>query len=150
VAWLQQFKEDPMTVSGQQTLYRLRDSGLDLEQPAADIRGFKVLDRNGDEIGSVDELIIDDAERRVRFLEVASGGFLGMGEKKFMLPIDMISRIGKDEVQVDRTREHVAGAPQYDPDLKQAEDWNNTYGYYGFAPYWAPGYVYPGYPLYLP
>jgi sporulation protein YlmC with PRC-barrel domain len=139
-----------MTVSGQQTLYRLRDSGLDLEEPGADIRGFKVLDRSGEEFGSVDELIIDDAERKVRFMEVASGGFLGLGEKKFLIPIDSISRLGKDEVQVDRTREHVAGAPQYDPELKRADDWADAYGYYGFAPYWAPGYVYPGYPLYLP
>jgi sporulation protein YlmC with PRC-barrel domain len=139
-----------MMLSGARTLYRLRDSGLELEQPGADIRGFKVIDRNGHEIGSVDELIIDDVERELRFMEVASGGFLGVGETKFMIPIDTITNITKDEVQVDRTREHVAGAPAYDPELKRADDWADMYGYYGFTPYWAPGYVYPAIAWYKP
>ncbi len=133
------------------TLHKLSDANLTVADPEEDVRGRKVLDRQGDEIGEVDDLMIDDREAKVRFMRVASGGFLGLGETKFMIPIDAVTRITDDTVHIDQTREHVAGAPRYDPDL--VEDvaradpyWTSTYGYYGYAPYWAPGYVYPPYP----
>ncbi len=135
------------------TLLKLSDSNLTVADPAEDIRGRKVVDRAGEEIGDVDDLIIDDRESKVRFMRVASGGFLGLGETKFMLPIDVVTRIADGTVHIDQTREHVAGAPRYDPDL--VEDmtwadpyWTSAYGYYGYAPYWAPGYAYPPYPYY--
>jgi sporulation protein YlmC with PRC-barrel domain len=59
------------------TLVRLSDTELTVADPAADMRNRKVVDRDGEEIGEVDDLLIDAPEKRVRFLEVASGGFLG-------------------------------------------------------------------------
>lgn len=134
----------PQTAS----LHKLSDSGLTVASSAEDIRDRKVLDRNGEEIGKVDDLMIDDKEQKVRFLRVASGGFLGLGETKFMIPVDAITRITSDDVHIDRTREHVAGSPPYDPDLTREEYWNDVYGYYGYAPYWGTGYIYPAYPFY--
>jgi sporulation protein YlmC with PRC-barrel domain len=58
-------------------LVRLSDTELTVADPAADMRNRKVVDRDGEEIGEVDDLLIDAPEKRVRFLEVASGGFLG-------------------------------------------------------------------------
>jgi hypothetical protein len=47
-----------------------------------------------------------------------------------------VGRIDKD-VSISHTREHVAGAPRYDPDIVVADggDWINLYPYYGY-----PGY----------
>jgi hypothetical protein len=81
----------------------------------------------------------------VRFLEVASGGFLGIGEKTFLIPVDAITRIHEDHVHIDQRREHIAGSPAYDPAVAPKEDfWETTYGYYGYTPYWAAGYAFPG------
>ena len=40
----------------------------------------------GQEIGEVDDLLVDEREHKVRFLRVAAGGFLGLGETKFLRP----------------------------------------------------------------
>jgi sporulation protein YlmC with PRC-barrel domain len=129
------------------TLIRLGDTDLQIADPNEDVRGRKVVDRNGDDIGHVDALMVDQRERRIRFLRVASGGFLGIGERTFLIPIDAVVRVTPDEVRIDQTRQHLIGAPVYDPNLTYRRDYyNDIYNFYGYAPYWAPGYVYPPYP----
>ena len=119
---------------------------------ADDVRKFLVLDETGKEIGHVDDLLIDDSEKRVRFLLVADGGFLGIGTEHMVIPIDAITSIHKNHVHISRTREHVAGGPRYDPKLdheQQAPVFSNALEYYGFLPFWAAGYSYPGFPYYV-
>jgi hypothetical protein len=67
-------------------------------------------------------------------MEVATGGFLGFGESKSFIPIDAITRMTPDEVYISHTREHVAGAPRYDPDLVPSDlhYFFNLYPYYGY------------------
>ncbi len=131
------------------TLVRLGDTDLTVNDPREDIRGRTVVDRNGEEIGHVDALLIDDQERKVRFLQIASGGILGIGAQTFLVPVDAVTRVGPDQVVVDQTGKHIAGAPKYDPDLTYDEGYyGDLYGYYGYGPYWGPGYTYPAYPYY--
>lgn len=131
------------------SLRTLGDRDLTVAQDDIDIRGRSVVDRSGEDVGTVDALLIDDQESKVRFLRVASGGFLGIGEKTFLIPVDAITRITEDTVTIDQEREHLAGAPAYDPDVVPTTDYyTGVYGYYGYAPYWSPGYVYPMYPNY--
>jgi sporulation protein YlmC with PRC-barrel domain len=115
-----------------------------IADPATDVRGRKVVDKAGEEIGSIDDLMIDDDELKIRFLRVVSGGFIGIGETMFLIPVDAVMQVTHDAVQIDQTREHVAGGPGYDPELVTNETyWNNVYSYYGYRPYWTPGYRYP-------
>lgn len=138
-----------METKTQAKLIKLSDSNLTVADPAEDVRGRKVLDAARDEIGHVDDLLIDDQEHKVRFLRVASGGFLGLGESTFLLPIDAIKSIDDEHVHIDQSRERVAGAPRYEPDLEDDSYYDNVYGYYGYAPFWGMGYMYPRYPYYL-
>ena len=102
----------------------------------------------GEELGAVNDLFIDEQERKVRFLEVSSGGFLGLGATKFLLPVDAISRITSDVVHINQSRERVAGAPRYDPTLVEERYVSDVYSHYGYPPYWGPDYDYPPYPYY--
>ena len=132
-------------------MQKLNDTNLTLADSRQDIRGRKVIDRHGEEIGHVSDLFIDEAERNVRMLQISAGGFLGLGDRHFLLPVDAISTVGKDEVHIDQTREHVVNSPAYDPKLiarPSREYWEPYYGYYGLSPYWGTGYMYPGVPLY--
>src|SRR5205809_811457 len=95
----------------QPTLVRLSDTPLTVADPAEDIRGRAVHDNSGRDIGHVEDLFIDDSEKKVRFLEVASGGFLGLGERKFLIPIELIAGIDKHDVQINRTGDEVAESP---------------------------------------
>lgn len=130
------------------TLVKLGDTGLTVADPAEDIRGRKVIDRNGDEVGEIDALYIDQQDTKVRFMQIGAGGFLGIGEKHFLLPVDIIIRIDGNHIHIDKTREFVAGGPAYDPALVSDDYYRSVYGYYGYAPYWGPGYIYPPYPYY--
>jgi sporulation protein YlmC with PRC-barrel domain len=141
-------------------LVRLSDTELTIANPDEDIRDRRVIDRDGEDLGKVEDLLIDGPEKRVRLLEIASGGFLGLGKTKFLLPVEAITRISGDTVYVNQTRQYIAGAPHYDPDLIHREagvqgyeadergHYDDVYHYYGYPPYWAPGAVYPPYPYY--
>jgi|SRR5580658_2395872 sporulation protein YlmC with PRC-barrel domain len=140
---------NPQQVPTNVPLEKLNDTGLALADPGQDIRGRKVVDRDGAEIGHVSNLFIDQVERKVRMLEIRAGGILGLGDKHFLLPVDAISKVGNYEVTVGDTRERVIHSPVYDPALIEAtvEYIEPYYGYYGHAPFWGPGYLYPGFPV---
>lgn len=130
-------------------LSKLSDSGQTISSSDQDVRGRKVKDKAGNEVGRVDDLLIDDEEHKVRFLRVEHGGILGFGETKSFIPVDAITRITAGEVFINHSREHVAGAPRYDPDLvPEIGYYSSLYDHYGHAPFWTMGYTYPGYPYY--
>jgi CBS domain-containing protein/sporulation protein YlmC with PRC-barrel domain len=146
---MNQTKETLMATNDQRArLVRLSDTNLTLADRAEDITGLKVVDMSGEELGSVNDLFIDEQERKVRFLEVSSGGFLGLGATKFLLPVDAIARLSVDEVHINQSRERVAGAPHYDPALVEERYVSDVYSHYGYPPYWGPDYSYPPYPYY--
>lgn len=128
-------------------LIKLSDTEFDLKDPNQDIRDRHVVDRQGDEVGDVKNLIVDKDEHRVRFLLVGSGGFLGIGEDTIMVPVDSITGIDTDTVHVDLDRDHVAKGPKYDPSMITEDDyWNAAYDHYGYLPFWSPGYRAPAWP----
>jgi sporulation protein YlmC with PRC-barrel domain len=128
-------------------LVRLADTDLTLADTDDDVRGKTVVDRGEEEIGEVDDLVIDEDERRVRLLQVGSGGFLGIGKQKVLVPVDAVTSVG-DVVKVDTEREHVASGPVYDPDLVLRKDTvAGLYDHYGMLPYWHAGYRAPGFPF---
>ena len=134
-----------MTTNPVATLHKLSQSGETIDGSANDIRGREVADLDGKLIGKISGLYIDDQEQKVRFLLVDNGGFLGLGGTKSLIPVDDIDRVTEHIVYITHSREHVAAAPAYDPKLV-ADDrtfHGKVYDYYGYAPYWGMGYVYP-------
>jgi sporulation protein YlmC with PRC-barrel domain len=126
------------------TLMLLGDSRHMLADPAQDIRGYKVVDRDGKEIGKVDDLLIDNEQRKVRMLRVEHGGLLGIGATPLFLPVDTIDDVTDDKVLLGSSQVQVVGAPGYDPELVDRDErMAELYDYYGSAPYWAPGYLPP-------
>jgi len=138
-----------MTSAQRPSIVKLGETDQTVSDPAEDIRGRNVLDKDGEEIGKVEALMIDDRENKVRFLQVSAGGFLGIGDHKFLIPVDAITRLDDDEVHVDQTRDRVAEGPKYDPAVVQETNYyDNAYSHYGYTPFWGMGYAYPAYPYY--
>lgn len=130
-------------------LIRLGDSDETVANAADDIRDRHVKDKDGEDLGKVSDLLVDTTEHKVRLIEVASGGFLGIGREKTYLPVDAITAITSDEVRIDHTRSHIAGSPVYDPALvRERETYGSIQDYYGYTPFWGPDYRYPDYPNY--
>jgi sporulation protein YlmC with PRC-barrel domain len=106
-----------------------------------DLRGKEVYDAEGQRMGSVEDLYIDRQEREVRFLEVGSGGFLGIGEKRFLVPVEAVVKVAEEWVVIEPGRtEKVEGpapfdtkvAPPSTAEYRRAED-------YAWPPYGSAG-----------
>jgi sporulation protein YlmC with PRC-barrel domain len=120
-------------------LVKLGDTDLVLNDSNQDIRNHKVIDSEGKDIGHVSALFIDRNESKIRFLQVSAGGFLGLGERQFLVPVEDITRTTEDTVHLNHSQDHIVGSPPYDPSLTAQRDdtyWNPHYGYYGYMPYW--------------
>ncbi|MEO3935338.1 PRC-barrel domain-containing protein [Dermatophilaceae bacterium Soc4.6] len=125
-------------------LHTLGDRGETVDGSADDVRGREVKDKDGHGIGKVTDLLVDDREDKIRFLLVEHGGFLGFGEKESLIPVDAVTKITEDAVFIDQSRERVAAAPGYDPDLVSDRPHHaDIYNHYGYTPSWVGGYLYP-------
>jgi sporulation protein YlmC with PRC-barrel domain len=74
-----------MTSQNHATLSKLTGTGMTVDNATDDMRGRKVTDKDGKDVGKVQDVFVDDRERKARFLLVEHGGFLGIGEKKSTL-----------------------------------------------------------------
>ncbi len=94
-------------------LVRLGDSGFVPANPEDDLRGKDVYDPHGQRMGRVEDLYIDRREREVRYLEVGAGGFLRIGERRFLVPVEAVTKVsgGRVIVEPDRTERADGPAP---------------------------------------
>ena len=124
-------------------MVRLNDTTMTGVAPDTDIRGHRVVDSDGEEIGHVVNLLVDHDEEQVRFLEVGAGGVLGLGETKFLIPLEAVLRVEEDTVHVGHSLARVLAAPRYEPEVVPEPDWGALYGYYGLSPFWSPTIMVP-------
>jgi sporulation protein YlmC with PRC-barrel domain len=106
--------------SGQQrsTLTKLSELDLPLEEPWQDTRGLEVYDITEEQIGTVEDLYVDHEARQARFVVVSAGGFLGLGKKHLLVPVEEVSRdVGEERVTVTEPRDKVLNSPEFDPDV---------------------------------
>ena len=110
-------------------LVRLGDSGFVPVNMEDDLCGKDVHDPHGQRMGRVEELYVDRQKRgEVRYLEVGSGGFLGIGEGHFLVPVEAVTRVSEDRVTVEPDRtEKVDGPAPFDNKVRplSADDRRN-------------------------
>ncbi len=100
-------------------LVRLSDSGFATANPEDDLCGKGAYDPHGQRMGSVEALYIDRQAREVRFLEVGVGGFLGIGGRRFLVPVEAVTRVSEDRVTVEPDRtEKVEGPAPFDTKVR--------------------------------
>jgi len=85
-------------------LVRLGESSFVPANLEDDVRGKDVYDPEGQRIGSIEDLYIDRREREVRFLEVGAGGSLGIGEKRFLVPVEEVVEVAEEWVAIEPGR----------------------------------------------
>ncbi len=117
----------------QSTLVKLEGSDFVLGDRDQDLRGLVVYDRDGKEIGTIEGLFVDEEARNVRFLDVGTGGSLGVGEKHFMIPVEAVTHIGGEGVIIDQGRQKVIDAPALPTNVVPEADYQRgVYDYYGY------------------
>jgi sporulation protein YlmC with PRC-barrel domain len=135
-----------MTTDPHPAFICLRDSQLALADPREDIRGWRVVDENGHEIGRVDDLAVDAEERRVRFLLVDTGSLRMLGARTLLIPVAVVD-CADDEVRVRHIVAGVGAAPAYDPELIDDTGHDETvHTFNRVPPITGPGHMHPGPP----
>jgi uncharacterized protein (TIGR02271 family) len=93
------------------------------------VRGATVRDRDGEKIGTVDELYFDDVTDRPEWMTVKTGLF---GMKTTFVPVEGAQPEGEDELRVPYEKDRVKGAPSIDPDHELSQDEEQElYSFYG-------------------
>jgi sporulation protein YlmC with PRC-barrel domain len=57
---------------------------------AANIKGMEVKNERGEDLGSINELVIDIKAGKIRYAALSFGGVLGLGDKLFALPWNLL------------------------------------------------------------
>lgn len=123
-------------------LDRLSRSGLtsaDLENLDEDLTGRTVYDRLGEQIGTVEDVLVDTVRLRAPFILVSWGGLLGIGKQQRLVPMEAVDRITPEGVYLNRDKEVVTNTPAYQASL-EGEDaelhYGAVYDAYGVTPFW--------------
>jgi|GEM_PF-3262861 len=109
--------------------------------------GSVVQNLEGENLGFIEDLVLDVEEGCIAFAVLSFGGFLGLGTDYFAIPWEaLIPRPieGVFLLDVDiETLQEAEGFPHDDWPLIGDREWAaGIYEYYGFPPHWAPR---PGY-----
>ena len=108
---------------------------------ASTLAGDNVQNSAGEDLGKVDELMIDIPTGRVAYAVLSIGGFLGMGNKLFAVPWSAL-RVDEDKkvFVLDVDKKKLENAPGFDkdnwPDMADITWGTEIFSYYGVAPYW--------------
>jgi sporulation protein YlmC with PRC-barrel domain len=108
---------------------------------ASTLEGDTVRNSAGDDLGKVDEIMIDIPSGRVAYAVLSFGGFLKMGNKLFAVPWDAL-QVDEDEkcFILDVPKSTLESAPGFDkdnwPDMSDASFGSQVYQHYGISPYW--------------
>ena len=108
---------------------------------ASTLAGDKVRNPAGEDLGKVDELMIDIPSGKVAYAVVSFGGILRMGNKLFAVPWNVLT-IDEDEkcFVLDIDKQTLESAPGFDkdnwPDMADTTWGANVYKHYGATPYW--------------
>jgi hypothetical protein len=109
---------------------------------AADkVQGTEVYNSSGDELGTIENLMIDRPTGKVAYAVMSFGGFLGLGKDRRPLPWGMLRYdTQRSGYVVDIDENKLQGAPAYEdsPEFDwENEDWGRSmHDYYGVPPTW--------------
>jgi len=105
------------------------------------LKGDRVVNREGGDMGIIEEIMIDVVRGHVAFVVLSFGGIFGMGQKLFAIPwqafnVDTLNK----RLILNAKHEALEKAPGFDkdnwPNMADPAWESDLYGYYGYTPYW--------------
>lgn len=108
---------------------------------ASTLTGDRVRNQAGEDLGSVEEIMLDLPSGKIAYAVIAFGGFLGIGDKLFAVPWNAL-RVdeGEHEFILDVDRATLENAPGFDksnwPDMADPTFGAEVHKHYGRIPYW--------------
>jgi len=108
---------------------------------ASTIINTSVENSYGENLGKIEELMVDLNSGRIAYAVLSFGGFLGMGNKLFALPFEALTvDTTNEKIILDVDKEILENAPGFDkdnwPEVTEDAWLVDVYNYYGYRPYW--------------
>jgi sporulation protein YlmC with PRC-barrel domain len=108
---------------------------------ASTLKGDKVVNLQGEDLGNIEDLMIDLERGRIAYAVLSFGGFLGMGDKLFAIPWEALTvDTSEKRLVLNADKELLKRAPGFDknrwPDMADPTWGKELYSYYGYKPYW--------------
>jgi hypothetical protein len=104
------------------------------------LMGNDVYNKQGDDLGDIQEIMLDMRNGRISYAVLSFGGFLGMGDKLFAVPwgaLRLDTENKRFELNVEKDR--LESAPGFDkdhwPDMADQSWAQQIHDYYGTKPY---------------
>ncbi|QLC50537.1 PRC-barrel domain-containing protein [Methanolobus zinderi] len=111
---------------------------------ASNLEGDKVINSKGEELGKIKDVVLDVTNDSIAYVVISFGGFMGVANKLFGVPIEALKKKpGEDVFVLNVEKERLKDAPGFDKDKwpgisgeAQMDYAACIYGYYGYeCPY---------------
>jgi sporulation protein YlmC with PRC-barrel domain len=105
------------------------------------IIGDKIVNRTGENLGKIEELMLDLEKGRVAYAVLSFAGVPGMGEKMYVVPFEALKLdTSREHFTLDVDKDKLKNAPGFDrnnPPKASDRTWGaEIFKFYGFKPYW--------------
>jgi PRC-barrel domain len=103
--------------------------------------GAKVVNAEGEDLGKVEDVVLDARDYAVVYAILSFDGFLGLGGKHFALPWGAVHfDPARHEVVLDLHKDRIKNAPGFDkddwPEMGDPDWATRVHKHYGQEPYW--------------
>lgn len=104
------------------------------------LSGSKVINKADENLGKIEDFMVDLATGRIVYAVLSFGGFMGIGNKLFAIPINALKLDpDKESFLLDVDKERLKNAPGFDtdnwPDMADPAWGTKVHSYYDVAPY---------------
>lgn len=106
---------------------------------ASTINGTNVKNLKNENIGEIQDLMINLETGHVEYAVLSFGGFLGIGDKYFAVPVEALKFSKRNsEITLDVDKERLENAPGFDKDnwpMEASPEFiQSVYDHYGYKP----------------
>lgn len=105
------------------------------------VLGLKVMNKRSVYLGNIKEVLMDYKIKKIAYVILASGGFLGIGKRFFPLPFFILSyNTDRNVYVIDISEEKLKKAPEFESEnglVMCDKNWHYTLAnFYECPPYW--------------
>ena len=105
------------------------------------ILGAKVINTAREDLGTIEDIVIDARDNRVAYAILSFGGLLGLGDKHFAIPWEALSFDASEKIAVlSIDKDRLSNAPGFDknnwPDMANSDWGTEVHKHFGYKPYW--------------
>jgi sporulation protein YlmC with PRC-barrel domain len=103
--------------------------------------GSNVVNTQNEDLGKIEDLVLDAGAGRIAYAVLSFGGFLGMGDKYFAIPWNAFRfNLTEKRAVLNVDKKLLEDAPGFDkdnwPNMADSVWGSSIYKHYGYVPYW--------------